>query len=171
MAIRAKRVAELVLQGLEAEQRGIAIYEMALACVVNDELRKLWEGRLERTRRHAEVMMDLSRNLAVDPEKRTPGRAVAEHIGRGLLAAMTEAKENGDPEAAQVVACECVALTESDGLLHWQLLDALVASARGSMKKAIAAAVAEVEDAEPLYDPRSWTRKLWLEALVGPPSP
>ena len=41
---------ELLLQALETERGGIQIYENAIKCAVNDDLKKEWQEYLEETR-------------------------------------------------------------------------------------------------------------------------
>ena len=43
---------ELLHQALETERGGIKVYETALQCAVNEDLRKEWKEYLEQTRRH-----------------------------------------------------------------------------------------------------------------------
>ena len=86
---------ELLLQALETEMGGVQIYQTALECVVNDDLREEWEKYLGQTQRHVEVMQELFEKLGVDPEQETPGRKVVRHIGESLVKAMKIAKGAG----------------------------------------------------------------------------
>ena len=45
---------ELLLQSLEHERGGVLVYQTALECVVNKDLRKEWAKYLEQTERHVE---------------------------------------------------------------------------------------------------------------------
>ena len=47
---------ELLQQMLETELGGVKVYETALSCVLNDELKEEWEKYLEQTKRHVEVL-------------------------------------------------------------------------------------------------------------------
>ena len=49
MASNKEQVAELLYQALETEKGGVLVYETALRCVVNDELREEWEKYLGRS--------------------------------------------------------------------------------------------------------------------------
>ena len=82
MAIDKDHVRELVLQALETERGGIEVYENAIECAENDELREEWEKYLEQTRNHERVMLGLCEALGVDPEEETPGRAVVPMLSR-----------------------------------------------------------------------------------------
>jgi hypothetical protein len=170
MAVDDAKVRELVLQALETEQGGVRIYETALECAVNEDLRHEWEEYLEQTRSHVRTVTDLCAAIGVDPEQETPGRAVVRHIGESLVRAMEKAKRAGDPEAAQVVACECVVLAETKDHMNWELIEEVSKNARGELKKALAAAAEEVEDEEDehLYHTKGWTRELWLDGLGVP---
>jgi hypothetical protein len=170
MAIDKDHVRELVLQALETERGGIDVYENAIECASNDELRQEWEKYLDQTRNHERVMLELCEALDVDPEEETPGRAVVRHIGKSLVAAMEMARSSGDAGAAQLVATECVVLAETKDHLNWELLGELSEHERGERKRALESAVEEVEEDEDkhLYHTQGWGRELWLEALGLP---
>jgi hypothetical protein len=170
MAIDKDHVRELVLQALETERGGIEVYENAIECAENDELREEWEKYLEQTRNHERVMLGLCEALGVDPEEETPGRAVVRHIGKSLVAAMEMARSSGDAGAAQLVATECVVLAETKDHLNWELMEELSEHESGERKRALESAVEEVEEEEDkhLYHTQGWGRELWLEALGLP---
>ena len=92
------------------------------------------------------------------------------HIGESLVAAMEMALASGPPEAAQLVAGECVVLAETKDHLNWELLRVVADKASGATAKALAAACDEVEDDEDehLYHTTGWTRELWMESLGLP---
>ena len=76
-----EHVKELLYQMLETELGGVQVYTTALKCVVNDDLKEEWTEYLEQTERHVEVMRELFSNLGLDPDTKTPGRQVVQHIG------------------------------------------------------------------------------------------
>lgn len=170
MAFDKGQVHELVLQGLQTEQGGIAVYEQALECAVNEDLREEWEKYLAQTRRHEEIMIGLCESFGIDPQEKSPGRDVVRHIGESLVKAMKKAQQAGDASAAQLVACECVVLAETKDHLNWELMEEVSKKAKGHLKAALEAAVAEVEEEEDkhLYHTQGWTRELWLDALGLP---
>jgi len=94
----------------------------ALKCVVNEHLKGEWEEYLEQTRKHEQVVLEVMEKVGLDPETETPGREVVRHIGESLVKAMEMALEAGRPEAAQIVACECVVLAETKDHLNWELI-------------------------------------------------
>ena len=123
--MRNEQVAELLYQAYEVEQGGVKIYETALKCAENDELREEWEEYLEQTREHVNIVRELMEAFELDPETDTPGRGVCRHLGQSLVRAMEMALESGVPGAAQIVAAECVVLAETKDHLDWELIGLL----------------------------------------------
>ena len=158
---------ELLLQSLEHEKGGVLVYETAIACAVQPELKEEWQKYLAQTREHVQVMTDLCVALALDPQQESPGRQVVRHTGHALVQAMNMAREAGDPAAAQLVACECVVLAETKDHANWELIGRCAAAAKQGDSKALQAAYDQVEDEEDehLYHTKGWCRELWLEAL------
>jgi hypothetical protein len=168
-------VKELLQQMHETERGGVLIYQTALSCVVNEDLKKEWTEYLEQTQRHERVMSNLLEELGVGIEE-TPGRKVVRHIGESLVAAMQMAKKAGEPEAAEIVATECVVFAETKDHMNWHLLNEVAADAKGDTKKALKEACDEVEDEEDehIYHSKGWCRELWmnclgLDAVLPPP--
>lgn len=168
--MKTEQLNELIYQMLETERGGIQVYETALRCVVNDELKEEWEEYLEQTKNHERIVLELMEKLGLDPEQETPGRGVVRHIGESLVEAMEMARTNGPAEAAQLVACESVVQAETKDHLNWELLRVVADKSSGATAKALAAACDEVEDDEDehLYHTTGWTRELWLETLGLP---
>ncbi len=160
-------VIELLLQSLEHERGGIKVYETALQCVQNDDLREEYEKYLEETRNHERVLIEVCEALEIDPEAPTPGREVVRTVGGSLVEAMKKAKAAGKPDAAEIVACECVVLAETKDHLNWELIGRLAKNGKGNGVKALKDAYDEVEDQEDehLYHSKGWCRELWLQAL------
>lgn len=161
------QVHELLYQALETEQGGVAVYTTAVKCAVNDDLREEWQGYLEQTTQHEQIVRWLFDRLGLDPEADTPGRQVVRHIGESLVSAMEMAKSSGPPEAAQLVAGECVVFAETKDHLNWELLSSLAEEAKGDLKSALRDACDKVEEQEDehLYHSTGWTRELWIESL------
>jgi rubrerythrin len=161
---------ELLLQGLETERGGIQIYSTALKCVLDDDLREEWEEYLEQTTRHEQIMTNVLTELGIDPETETPGRAVVRHIGESLVAAMEMALSSGPPEAAELVAGECVVLAETKDHLNWELMGMAAEKADKATAKVLTDACSEVEEEEDehLYHSTGWTRELWAQSLGLP---
>jgi rubrerythrin len=161
---------ELLCQALETEQGGVQVYETALRCVVNEQLREEWQEYLEQTRNHVRIVETLFSDLGLEFDTETPGRQVVRHIGESLVKAMEMALRTGKPEAAQLVAAECVVLAETKDHLNWELIGQLAESVKGPAGQALKKAHGEVEDEEDehLYHTTGWTRELWIESLGMP---
>lgn len=165
-----EQLSELIYQMLETERGGIQVYETALRCVQNDDLKKEWEEYLEQTKKHEQVVLGLMEKLGLRPDKKTPGREVVHHIGASLVAAMEMARKQGPPEAAELVACECVVHAETKDHLNWELLHEAAEKVKGEEKKALTEALEEVEEEEDehLYHSQGWCRELWIDSLGLP---
>jgi len=160
-------VKELLLQSLEHEKGGILIYQTALKCVVNEDLKEEWEKYLEETEKHVQVLHDACLQLEVDPEEMTPGRQITHDKGAALVASMEAALGTGDKEMAQCVAAEAVVLAETVDHFNWQLIGEVAKKMGGAQGKALKEAYEEVEDEEDehLYHSKGWLRELALEGL------
>jgi hypothetical protein len=158
---------ELLLQSLEHERGGVRIYETALECAQNEDLEEEWEKYLGQTRNHVRVLTDVCNALGLDPEEQTPGARILHEMGASLVQAMKKARSAGHPDAAQIVACECVVLAETKDHLDWELIGVASRSLKGEEAKALKDAYDEVEDEEDehLYHTRGWCRELWLKSL------
>lgn len=158
---------ELLLQALEHERGGILVYQTALECVLNDDLRQEWQKYLEQTRNHVVVLDRTCQALGLDPGEMTPGCQIVQHTGKSLVVAMKMALAANDAEAAELVACECVVLAETKDHANWELIGECAKVTAGDMGAALQAAYDEVEDQEDehLYHTKGWCRELWLESL------
>jgi hypothetical protein len=74
------------------------------------------------------------------------------------------------PEAAQLVAAECVVEAESKDHMNWELIGEIAGELKGERARALREAHAEVEEEEDehLYHKMGWARELWLESLGLP---
>src|SRR5438477_3392799 len=86
--MKEEQLNELLYQALETELGGVQIYEAAVRCAINDDLKEEWEKYLEQTRNHVQIMQEVLTQFDLDPETDTPGRKVVRHIGESLLAAI-----------------------------------------------------------------------------------
>jgi rubrerythrin len=162
-----KMVKELMLQSLEHEMGGVKIYQTALKCAINEDLKEEWERYLQETEKHVQVLQDACLQMNLDPEEQTPGRKITRDMGASLVAAMQAALGTGDEEAAQCVACECVVHAETTDHFNWQLIGEVAKKATGADGKVLKEAYQEVEDQEDehLYHSKGWLRELSLEGL------
>jgi rubrerythrin len=164
------QVNELLLQALETELGGVQVYETALRCAVNDDLRKEWQEYLDQTRRHVEVVTRVFETLGLDTKARSPGREVVGHLGQSLVKAMEMALKAGDKAAAELVACECVVLAETKDHANWELIGHVAKHGKGDAIDVLKQAYDAVEDEEDhhIYHTKGWCRELWLQSLGFP---
>ena len=165
--MEAKMLKQLLLQSLEHEMGGVKIYETALKCVLNEELKEEWEKYHQETERHVQVLHDLCLQMQIDPEEQTPGRKITHDKGIALIAAMESALGTGDKEAAQCVACESVVMAELVDHSNWELIGEAAKHMAGAEGKAMKQAYKEVEDQEDehYYHSKGWLRELSLRSL------
>ena len=107
--------------------------------------------------------------FGLDPGTENPGRRIVRDKGAALVRAMETALEE-DPDAAQLVAAECVVEAESKDHMNWQLIGEIVRELTGEEAETLAEAYAEVEQEEDehLYHTMGWARELWLGSLGVP---
>jgi rubrerythrin len=165
--MRQDQVKELLLQSLEHERGGVQVYESAIECALNDDLKEEWEKYLEQTRNHVRILERVFQELGLDSEEASPGRSVVKQLGAALVQAMRSALQAGKPEAAELVACECVVLAETKDHADWELITKAAEKSTGKEKKSLQAAADEVEEQEDehLYHSKGWCRELWLQSL------
>ena len=112
------QVKELLLQSLEHERGGIQVYETALKCVVNEDLKEEWEKYLDQTQNHERILVKLMQQLSLDAEEDSPGRRIVKQLGGALVQAMETARgaEEIRPPQSSVPA-RCVVLAGDEGPL------------------------------------------------------
>jgi uncharacterized protein (DUF2342 family) len=161
---------QLLYEALETEMGGVQVYKTAIRCAMNDDLKEEWQEYLEQTERHEQVVRDLLGKFNLDPKRETSGRKIVRHIGESLVKAMEMALESGKPEAAQIVAAECVVEAETKDHLNWELIAQAAEKSKGEDRKALKEAHEQVEDEEDehLYHSTGWARELWIESLGLP---
>lgn len=164
-----EKVNELLLEALETEKGGVQIYETAIRCAQNEELKEEWEKYLEQTKTHVSTLQNICEQFGLDPNMEIPGRKIVRHIGQALVQAMVLALQ-GDKNAAQIVAAECVTLAETKDHLNWELIGFIAEKAKGDERKALKEAYEEIEEQEDehLYHTKGWARELHVEALGLP---
>jgi rubrerythrin len=158
---------ELLLQSLEHEKGGVKIYQTALKCVQNEELKEEWQRYYEQTERHVQVLQDVCTQMQLDPEEQTPGRKIVHDMGAAFVAAMEAALGAGDLKQAEIVACECIVLAEEKDHSNWQLIGEVAKKMTGAEAKALKEAHQEVEDQEDehYYHSKGWLRELSMKSL------
>lgn len=168
--MKTDQVSELLYQALETELGGVQVYKTALRCAVNEQLREEWQEYLEQTENHVQIVIRVCEAFGLDPDADTPGRQVVRHKGTSLVEAMEMALESGKPEAAQLVAAECVVTAETKDHLNWELVGEVAKKLTGEQGKTLRDAHKEVEEEEDehLYHTAGWARELWIESLGLP---
>jgi hypothetical protein len=168
--MKTEELNQLLYEALETEMGGVLVYKAAIRCAINEELKSEWEEYLEQTEKHVEVVRELCQKFGLDPKSETPGRQVVRHIGQSLVQAMEMALKSGKPEAAQIVATECVVEAETKDHLNWELISEVAKQMTGEERKTLKEAHEEVEEEEDehLYHTKGWCRELWLESLGLP---
>ena len=158
---------ELLLQSLEHERGGVKVYEVALKCAPHEDLKEEWEKYFVQTQHHVEVLTEVCKSLQLNPQEQTPGCKIVHGLGASLVKAMHEALSAGNPDAAQIVACECVVLAETKDHLDWELIGQAAKTLKGAQAKTLQDAYEEIEEQEDehLYHTRGWCRELWLQSL------
>jgi hypothetical protein len=165
-----KMVEELLYQALETEVGGVQVYETAIRCAVNEDLREEWQKYLDETQNHVRIVSKVFAELELDPEAETPGREVVRFKGRALVESMEMAEKAGDPGAAQLVAAEAVVDAETKDHANWELIGRVAEKARGRLASVLQEAYDQVEEEEDehLYHTMGWARELWMESLGMP---
>ena len=160
-------VKELILQSLEHEMGGVKVYETALKCAQNDDLKEEWEKYHQETERHVQILQDVCAQMQLDAEEQSPGRKIVHDMGAALVAAMEAALGAGDKDQAEIVAAECVVLAEEKDHSNWQLIGEVAKKMTGAEGKALKEAYEEVEDQEDehYYHSKGWLRELSMQCL------
>jgi rubrerythrin len=168
--MKTEQLHELLYQALETEAGGVQVYETAIRCAVNEDLKKEWQEYLEQTRTHEQMMRRLIETIGLDPAKDTPGRRIVRHKGESLVEVMKMALKAGNPVAAQLVAAECVVTAETKDHQNWELLSQAAQKLQGEEGTALKEACKQVEDQEDehLYHSMGWSRELWIDSLGLP---
>ncbi len=129
-----QQIVELLYQSLETERGGIKIYETAVRCAQNDDLKKEWGKYLDETRNHEVVMLRVLDAFGLDAQTETPGRRIVRTKGEALVQSMKTALQ-ADPAAAQLVAAECVVEAETKDHMNWELIGEVARSSPATRRR------------------------------------
>ena len=160
------QINELLYQALETEIGGVQVYENAIKCAINEDLKEEWQKYLEETRKHVEIVQHVFEGIGLDPSVETPGRQVVREKAATHVKTMQMAL-SADPAAAQLVAAECVVEAETKDHQNWELINTLSEELSGDIAKYLKEAYDEVgeQEDEHLYHTMGWARELWIESL------
>jgi hypothetical protein len=163
----AKAIETLLYQLLETELGGVQVYQAALECVVNQDLRDEWKRYLNETKQHVEIARHLLEQFGLDPDAQVMSRLPVRNIGLALVDAMALAREGSSAEVAQLTAAECVVEAETKDSLNWKLIGVLADKSEVSGRKALKAAHVQVGEQEErhLHHTEGWARELWVASL------
>lgn len=168
--MKTQQLNELLYQALETEAGGVQVYETAIRCAVNPDLKEEWQTYLEQTRTHEQIAREMVEKMGLDPAEDTPGRQVVRHKGESLVEAMKMALKANNPEAAQLVAAECVVTAETKDHQNWELIGQAAEKIKGPEGQFLKEAYEQIEDQEDqhLYHNMGWSRELWMDSLGLP---
>jgi hypothetical protein len=121
MEMQKERLEEVLLQSLEYQTAVAAVYGIASECALDTRLEERWDLQRRDAEAHLRALTDVCRDLAIDPERRTPGRDVVRASGRALLSAIQQAVYSCDAPTAERIAQRCVALAGTENPLDWAL--------------------------------------------------
>jgi ferritin-like metal-binding protein YciE len=144
--VKSEQLNALLYEALETEICGTQVYEAAIRCAQNADLKKEWQKYLDETRNHERILKGVFEAFGLDPAAEPPGRKVVRHIGTSLVKAMEMAQQGGKPEQAEVVAAECVVHAETKDHMNWELIGKAVEELKGTEKEALQKAFEEVEE-------------------------
>jgi ferritin-like metal-binding protein YciE len=168
--VRQEQLIELLYQALETEAGGVEVYQSAIRCAINTDLKAEWNKYLDQTRDHERVLRNVFENMGLDPAKETLGRQIVRHKGESLVEAMSMALKGESPQAAQLVAAECVVAAETKDHQNWELISQAAEQLSGDNGKVLKETCREIEDQEDehFYHSVGWGRELWMDSLGLP---
>ena len=162
-----QKLEQFVLEALETETGGLAVYAKALECAENPQLRAEWHKYYEQTERHREILLEACAKLGIDPSRRSAGCDIVRATAESLVRNMDMAIQAGDPGFAQIVAAEAVLQAEHKDHLNWQLIGLVTKEATGRTAEVLKNAHDMVEDQEDehVFHSMGWARELLAESL------
>lgn len=168
--VKKDQIYGLLYEALETEKGGVLVYETALRCAINEDLKEEWEKYLDQTRNHVTILLNVFKKLGLNPDVETPSRVVVRHLGISLVKAMEIALVACKPEAAQLVAAECVVQAETKDHSNWGIIGMVSESFTETEQQVLKKAYEEVEDEEDehLYHTTGWARELRFDSLKMP---
>ena len=149
---------------------GVQVCQSAIRCAINTDLKAEWNKYLGQTRDHERVLRNVFENMGLDPAKETLGRQIVRHKGESLVEAMSMALKGESPQAAQLVAAECVVAAETKDHQNWELISQAAEQLSGDNGKVLKETCREIEDQEDehFYHSVGWGRELWMDSLGLP---
>ena len=132
---------------LMVEQCGLQLYETVAGRCHTPKLRARYEEFGRQTAKHREVLVRLITTLGGDPDYVSPTARVVQYKAAKLLesALAVDGLSQAEVECSDL---ENVLLAETKDHADWHVLSQLAEQASGDLKKALQAAVSEVEEEE-----------------------
>jgi len=70
--MKKEQLHELLYEALETEMGGVQVYQPAVKCAVNEDLKEEWEKYLDQPKNHVRIVQGIFGKLGLDPEAQTP---------------------------------------------------------------------------------------------------
>jgi hypothetical protein len=156
---------QLILRSVEHERGGVRVYETAIRCAVRNDLLEEWGRRLEETRLHVKILGRVCEVLQLDPDEPSLGRKAVRNLTAALVSAMEETLAGADANSAELVASECVALTETRDRVDREKIGRSARKLSHAAGTALLQAYADVDGAGDTLHSKGGCRELWMEAL------
>jgi len=155
----------LLYQNYETELGGVNIYQTAIECAQNKDLKEEWKKYLSETREHVKVARALLEAFGLDAEKQVPARQPVNIIGEAFVQAMKTALKEASKAEAELVAAECVVQAETKDHMNWEMV--LAACEEHDLPSELQEKLKEIETQEDhhLYHTRGFARELWFAAI------
>ncbi len=159
---------------LMVEQGGLQLYRVAAARCAMPNIKQRYQEFGEQTARHRQVLVQLIQALGGDPNYVSPTARLAQVKATKLIES-SMIVDRLAPEEIMANDLENVLLAETKDHADWHVLSEMAEQADGELRKALVAAVEEVEEQEDEH--LEWARETLSElslqmAAQGPaPSP
>lgn len=152
---------------LAVERGGIKLYQAALQIVQDRQVSEKFQEFFEQTKKHEAILTRVIRELGGDPERVSPGAAMAEKKAKALLDTMTNS-DGLNGRAAELNAIENIVIAETKDHADWEMLSKIARrSDDEKIRNVLKPATSEVEPEEDEH--LNWTKeqmaRLEFEAL------
>ena len=122
-AMKREELDNLLYQALETEKGGVQVYKTAIRCAQNSDLQEEWQKYLEQTENHERILTDRLHGVRPRPRARDARRARScATSAQALVKPWRWRSQSGPPEAAELVAAECVVHAETKDHMNWELI-------------------------------------------------
>jgi rubrerythrin len=143
---------------LTVEKGGVKLYEVALQCIHNLEVKGKFDEFHRQTVRHVEILTNIITRLGGDPGYMSAGARLAEKKAEALLATMTKSNGTMPSAEAELNAIENIVIAETKDHADWELLGHIAHRSEDShLSQLLKPAVSEVEAQEDEH--LHWTQK------------